>query len=148
MPARHSSLGGRPGVSLPELLLALVLLGLAAVVALPPFRAAQDRLAAEGAAAQSVRAMLDARDHAVRRSHRTALLMDTAGARLSIVAGTETVAVHDLGAVFGVRLSTTRDSIAWSPVGLGYGAANARLIVARGLATETVTVSRLGRVRR
>lgn len=74
--------------------------------------------------------------------------MDTAGARLSIVAGTETVAVHDLGAVFGVRLSTTRDSIAWSPVGLGYGAANARLIVARGLATETVTVSRLGRVRR
>ena len=148
MSPRSLSLGRRLGASLPELLLALVLLSLAVLVALPPFRAAQDRLAAEGAAAQSVRSMMDARDHAVRRGDRTALLMDTVGARLSIVAGPETVAVHDLGAVFGVALSTTRDSIAWSAVGLGYGAANARLIVARGLAAETVTVSRLGRVRR
>ncbi|MBK8250576.1 MAG: type II secretion system protein [Gemmatimonadetes bacterium] len=146
--SRTSRSLGRHGGSLIELLLAMVVLGLAALVALPPFRSAQDRLAAEGAAAQAVRSLMDGRDHAVRRSERTALRMDTASARLSIVAGPETVAVHDLGAVFGVTLSTTRDSIAWSPLGLGYGAANARLIVARGQAAETITVSRLGRVRR
>jgi hypothetical protein len=32
--------------------------------------------------------------------------------------------------------------------GMGYGAANTRAIVTRGIAAETVTVSRLGRVRR
>jgi hypothetical protein len=42
----------------------------------------------------------------------------------------------------------TRDSIAFYPSGLGYGAANTRLIVSRGAAAETVTVSRAGRVRR
>jgi type II secretory pathway pseudopilin PulG len=145
---RESTSLGRHGGSLLELLCAVVMVGITTLFALPPFRAAQDRMAAEGAAAQAVRAILDARDHAVRRSDRTALRMDTAAGRLRIVAGAETIAVHDLRAVFGVSLATTRDSIAWSPVGLGYGAANARVIVSRGVAAETLTVSRLGRVRR
>lgn len=139
---------GRRGASLPELLLVLSIVGIVTRLALPAVRGAEDRLVAEGAAAVAVRALLDARHHAVRRSERTALLMDTAAARLRVVAGAETVAVHELGPVFGVALSTTRDSIAWNALGLGYGAANARVIVRRGAAAETITVSRLGRVRR
>ncbi len=139
---------GRPGVTLLELVVAIALLSALGALGLPPFRALQDRLAAEGAAAVTVRAMTDARHHAVRRGARTALLIDTSGARLTTVAARETVAVHALRASFGVSVATTRDSIAWTPVGLGYGAANARVILTRGAAAETVTVSRLGRVRR
>ncbi|MDC6711341.1 hypothetical protein, partial [Leclercia adecarboxylata] len=102
----------------------------------------------EGAAAVTVRAMADTRHHAVRRSARTALFLDSATRHLTIVAGPDTVTVHDLAALFGVSLRATRDSIAWSPTGLGFGAANARVILSRGQAADTVTVSRLGRVRR
>lgn len=147
MPRSPVSLGRR-GATLTELVLVLTLVGLVTGFALPAARSAEDRLVAEGAAAVAVRALLDARHHAVRRSERTALLMDTVTAHLRIVAGAETVAVHELGPVFGVTLSTTRDSIAWNALGLGYGAANARLILRRGAAAETITVSRLGRVRR
>jgi hypothetical protein len=47
-----------------------------------------------------------------------------------------------------VRLSTSRDSIAFDVRGLGYGAANLTLVARRGSAAETLVVSRLGRVRR
>jgi Tfp pilus assembly protein FimT len=139
---------GRRGTTLLELILVMSLLGLVAVTALPALRGTQDRLAAEGAAAVTVRAMADTRHHAVRRSTRTALFMDSVTRHLTIVAGPETVTVHDLAALFGVSLSVTRDSIAWSPTGLGFGAANARVVLSRGQAADTVTVSRLGRIRR
>jgi hypothetical protein len=46
-----------------------------------------------------------------------------------------------------VRLAATRDSMAYLPLGLGYGAANLRAVLTRGRASDTVFVSRLGRVR-
>lgn len=146
-PATHDSLGPI-GATLLELILVVASLGILAATALPAFRGAQDRVAAEGAAALTMRAMADTRDHAVRESVRSALLMDSGTRRLTIVSGADTVAVHDLAALFSVSLASTRDSIAWSPTGLGFGAANTRVIVARGQAAETVTVSRLGRARR
>jgi hypothetical protein len=38
--------------------------------------------------------------------------------------------------------------MAYSASGLGFGAANMRVIVSRGASADTITVSRLGRVRR
>jgi hypothetical protein len=54
---------------------------------------------------------------------------------------------RDLRSVFGVRLSASRDSMAYDARGLGLGAANLSLVIRRGAAAETVFVSRLGRVR-
>lgn len=131
-----------------ELVLLVSMLGAVVAMAMPAFHGAQNRLAAEGAAAHTVRALTDARQHAVTRGARTAAWLDSAGTRVVVVSGPDTLAVHAIGSVYGVRLNTTRDSIAWSATGLGYGAANARVIVTRGSAAETVTVSRLGRIRR
>jgi hypothetical protein len=46
-----------------------------------------------------------------------------------------------------VALEATRDSLAYGPDGLGVGAANLRLVLRRGAAADTLSVSRLGRVR-
>jgi hypothetical protein len=52
-----------------------------------------------------------------------------------------------VGALYGVRLEPSRDSMAYAPSGLGWGGANLRVVVRRGAAADTVVVSRLGRVR-
>ena len=51
-------------------------------------------------------------------------------------------------APYGVRLSATRDSIAFGPHGLGWGAATTTITLERGTARTALAVSRLGRVRR
>jgi hypothetical protein len=38
--------------------------------------------------------------------------------------------------------------VAYSATGLGFGASNASLVVSRGAAADTVSISRTGRVRR
>ena len=51
-----------------------------------------------------------------------------------------------LAAARRATIAVTRDSITYAPTGLGYGAANTRIIVARGRWADTITTSRLGRV--
>jgi hypothetical protein len=62
-------------------------------------------------------------------------------------AGADTLRRLHLRARHGVRLSASRDTMAYAPPGVGHGAANLRVILTRGRAADTVVVSRLGRVR-
>jgi hypothetical protein len=59
--------------------------------------------------------------------------------------GLDTLAVADF-VQRGVRLESTRDSMAYGASGLGVGAANLRIILSRGSRADTLTVSRLGRL--
>ena len=71
--------------------------------------------------------------------------------RMSVrAAATETVTISHrrLGSSHGVSLSSSRDSMAYAPNGLGHGASNLTVVLRRGSAAETLFVSRLGRVRR
>lgn len=137
-----------PGFTLPEILLVLALSGIVAGFALVRGIALQHRLAAQGAASLLTRALLDARHLAIRRGTRTAVRVDTAAGTVTLVAGRDTLGAHDLHELFGVSLAASRDSIAYTSTGLGYGASNARFVLTRGAAIESVTVSRVGRVRR
>lgn len=138
----------RHGMTLIELALTIVIAAAIAATAIPGFRAVRDRLAVHGATSALTSALADTRHAARRWSRRTALTADTAAALIVVRAGIDTVARHPLGALYGVRLRVTRDSVAYQPTGAGYGASNATFILSRGTAAETVTVSRLGRVRR
>jgi hypothetical protein len=46
-----------------------------------------------------------------------------------------------------VSMVATRDSMAYLPSGLGYGAANMSVFLERGDRLDTISISRLGRVR-
>lgn len=89
-----------------------------------------------------------ARDQASATGTRTAVRLDAPAGRVVVHADIDTVARYDVGAHGGVLFTTSRDSMAYAPSGLGYGAANLRVVLFKGASAETVTVSRLGRVRR
>lgn len=138
----------RRGFTLVEAIIALVVVGIVSSMAVPAAARARDRAAVHGATSALVSSLADARHQALRWQRRTAVRFDTVAARAVVHAGSDTLTESRLRDVFGVGLAATRDSIAFYPTGLGYGAANVRLIVERGAAAETVTVSRAGRVKR
>ena len=138
----------RKGVTLAELTVVLTLVGLVAGMAVPRFGAFRDAVSARAAATSTVALLSVARHAAIRRAMTTAISFDTVAASVTVFSGPDTIEHRPLGAIHGIRLRVTRDSIAYAANGMGYGAANTRVVLTRGAAAETVTVSRLGRVRR
>lgn len=138
----------RSGFTLLELVIVVALLLIALAMAIPRYASLRDRLAVDGAASGIVRSLVDARAVAMRLGTRVAVAIDTNAAFLAVHMRTDTVSRVFLHNLFGVSLSSSRDSIAYTATGLGYGAANASIVVRRGSSADTVSVSRTGRVRR
>lgn len=89
-----------------------------------------------------------ARDQALATGTRTAVHIDMANGRLVVHADIDTLIRLELALHRAVTVWASRDSMAYAASGLGYGASNLRVIVQRGRSADTVTVSRLGRVKR
>ena len=138
----------RPGLTLAELLLTCTLIGLAAGIAVPRAGAALDALRLEQAAHEVAGAVTLARAAAIRRGAYADLIIDDARGALRVVSGGDTLLARDLHAMHRVALHASRDTITYAPNGLGWGIANSTIVVAIGARAETVTVSRLGRLRR
>jgi Tfp pilus assembly protein FimT len=133
------------GGTLIELALTLALLAVVLAVAVPSVRTILDRMSVRGARQDVVLALWAARTAATVRGDFATFHLDAAG-RLSVVAGPDTLLARNLSTRRGVRVDVTRDSIAYGPTGMGWGAANTRIILSRGRRADTVTTSRLGRV--
>ena len=138
----------RAGFTLIELLFVVSIIGILAGIAVPRTRHLLDSAAARGAAADAASMLEMARHAAMARGERVSVDIDSGPARLVMRAGSDTLRRRNEHAIHGVRFSITRSTVAYSPIGLGVGVSNLTLIVSRGSAAETVTVSRLGRVRR
>lgn len=142
-PPRH-----RHGTTFIEQLIILTLLGLLLAVSITTGTRLLDRAAVNAASRDAADAIATARDHATTAGLRTAVQISESEKRLVVHAGTDTVLRKPLGDTHGVTLESSRDSMAYAPSGIGWGASNLRLIIQRGAAADTLTVSRLGRVRR
>lgn len=132
--------------TLVELVLTLALLGIAVAIAVPNVRTIADRLNVRAATQDVVLGLWAARNVAAMRGENAAFVVDAPSGRVRVVSGADTVFARDLAASRGVRVSVTRDSITYAPTGLGFGAANTTIVIARGRRADTVTTSRLGRV--
>jgi hypothetical protein len=63
--------------------------------------------------------------------------------------GTDSVLVRVRGPrVHGVSLHASRGLIRFYPSGIGLGGSNTKIVLRRGMAAESLTVSRLGRLKR
>lgn len=138
----------RHGATLLEMVLALSLVAVAMAMALPAFTRLLDGMAVRGAAAETHALLGAARHVAIHRASPVTVELDTARARILLRTKGDTVRARDLGTVHGVHLAATRTTTVYSASGLGYGASNLTLVISRGAVADTLTVSRLGRVRR
>ena len=137
----------RRGATLIELVVVLAVAATLLAVALPPMAALRDRAAVRSATTGVLAALAYARHAAIANGRTVAVRFDTAAGRVLVTAGRDTFRTDPVRRVHGVAFTTTRDSIAYTPTGRGYGAANTRITLRRGRAEDTVIVSRLGRAR-
>ncbi len=137
----------RPGLTLAELVVTCTLIGLVAGIAIPRSRALLDGLRLEQASHEVSAALMLTRAAAIRRGERVRLVVDSARGALRIEAGRDTLHQRNLARQHHVTLRASRDTITYAPSGLGFGLANSTIIVSVGGRADTLTVSRLGRVR-
>jgi prepilin-type N-terminal cleavage/methylation domain-containing protein len=135
----------RPGLTLVEVLLVIVIVGLLAAVT----SARVSRLAAEWSVRQATRAAIGAftraRLEAQASGQRTAVLIAPPHDLVVVRQGDTLSRLSTAG--MRVDLQGSRDSMAYAGSGLAWGASNLSLVLQRGDVTDTVFVSRLGRVR-
>jgi len=130
-----------------ELIIALAIAAILSAIALPRAAGFVDTMEVRGAVTEIDALFSLARHVAIARAVQASLDIDPARGVVSVRVGTDTVRKREVEAAHGVSLQSTRASITYSQTGIGYGAGNLSLIVARRLAADTIFVSRLGRVR-
>ena len=137
----------RRGVSLLELVLVLVIIGIMLAIALPRVSAYADRLAVDRAALDIVSAHRRARITAILRSQVVELRVGAAELSIRSRGDTAYLWRADGPAASHVALAGPIRTLTFSPVGITTGLSNASFRLTRGAITRTVVVSRLGRVR-
>ena len=138
----------RQGVTLLELAVVLAIIGVLCALGIPRLLRFMDRSHVRHATNEIVTAMAVARTAAVTRQAHVTVRFDRVRSAVTVISGTDTLLTRELGAVYGISLLASRDSSAYAPTGLGYGAANQTVVVTRGDVMDSVIISRLGRVRR
>ena len=137
----------RVGFTTVELLVVAAVTATLVAIAVPRFTWLRDSAQVHAATHDLVSTLGGARARAMGGRSRSAVHIDPRAGTVTVTQGADTLAWRSLGTLFGVTLRASRDSLAFDGRGLGVGAANTRVTIQRGNVTETVFVSRLGRVR-
>src|SRR5574341_2089056 len=125
----------RKGVTLPELVVVMVLLGVLLTLALPRLAGWLDWLAVDRAAQDIAAFHRTARFTAILRSQRVRLEFSDDSLRATLEGPNESVFLRWPGpARHGVSLTASRATIRFQPNGLGLGGANTKLVLRRGAA--------------
>lgn len=137
----------RPGLTLVEVLLVCTFTALVAAIGIPRAQYILDGLRLRQAAHEVAGALTLARAAAIRRGDYTQMIVDEPIGAIRVAGPHDTLLVRDLRRLHRVALRASRDTVTFAPTGLGFGIANSTIVVSIGARAETVTVSRLGRMR-
>jgi prepilin-type N-terminal cleavage/methylation domain-containing protein len=139
----------RRGFTFPEATIALIVIGLLAAVTIPRLGMRWDALRTDRAAHELASFYTRARFAAVFQGKRVRVTFTPDRLEAAWETPVDSVFLVAPGpARHGVSLTASRPVIRIGPDGLGWGAANTRLLLRRGAAVESLTTSRLGRLRR
>jgi prepilin-type N-terminal cleavage/methylation domain-containing protein len=139
----------RRGVTLLELVTVLAVIGIVTIVALPHLSSWWDRLATARAARELANFYTYSRFGAIFHGTRVRLEFGADTLRAVYEGVRDSVFLVRPGpSRHGVSLTASRRVIRVHPNGIGRGGANTKLVVRRGAAAESLTTSRLGRLKR
>ncbi len=130
-----------------ELTIVIGVVSVLSAIAMPGMAKLLDRMKVRAAVTQIESLFGAARHIAIARGSAATVEIDTAARTISVTLDGDTLRRGDVGMEHGVQLSSNRSSMAYSPTGIGYGAANLSVVVRRSSVADTIVVSRLGRVR-
>lgn len=130
-----------------ETVVVLVVSGILLSIAVPRFSSLRDASAVRAAMSDLGAVFTTARQTAVTRRTTVAVVVDTATGDILLRAGGRILLHHGLRTAYGVLLGSDRDSAVYDPRGLAYGLSNLSITIHRGNFSDTLTMSRLGRVR-
>ena len=140
----------RNGFSVIELVVVMAIAALVSAIALPRFNDLFDAIAADAAARDVTTALAVARNAAVLHGTR---------ARLRISPDSLVIERDETGRWVdyarwpgprsqGVTLTVSNDEVVFGATGMGWGPSNTKVVLQRGSHIETITTSRVGRVKR
>lgn len=140
----------RKGFTLAEMVALIACAGLLAALVIPRLGPAFDWIATDGAARDVTTAIAVARAAAVMQGTRARLHIASDSLRVDRegVAGWEPYARWPGPAQSGVAIRVSNPSLTFGPIGIGWGPANTTVVLRRGSQFATITMSRLGRVKR
>lgn len=138
----------RRGLTFAELMLVCTFVGLVAGIAVPRASAMLDAIRLRQASQEVAAAVTLARAAAIRRATYARVVVDAPRGEVRVESDADTLLRRNLRAMHRVSLRASRDTITFAPSGFGYGVSNSTIVVTLGERADTVTVSRLGRMRR
>jgi prepilin-type N-terminal cleavage/methylation domain-containing protein len=140
----------RRGLSLVELAVALAIAAVVTAFTVPRVAGVLDWIAVDTAAQEVATALAAARYAAVMQGSRTRLTIALDTLRVDRWRGDSWDAVLRWPGplAHGVTLAVSNPVVTFDPIGLGWGVSNTKVVMRRGSRIETLTVSRVGRVKR
>jgi prepilin-type N-terminal cleavage/methylation domain-containing protein len=137
----------RPGFTLLEATVVLAIAGILLALAVPRFRELRDASAVQGAVAELGGQFALARQTAVARRTTAEVVLDTAAGVVDVWSGGLRLSRRRLKDIYGIVLTSNRDSAVYDARGFGFGVTNLTSSVRRGRFVDTLTMSRLGRTK-
>ncbi len=130
-----------------EAAVVVAIVGLLVAIAIPKVSALRDASSVHAAMSEVGATFATARASAIAHRAAVAVVFDTSGGNVLVRSAGQTLTRRGLSTVYGVSLGADRDSAVYDPRGLGYGLSNLSVTIRRGTFIDTLTMSRLGRVR-
>lgn len=142
------------GFTLIEIVMVMALIGIMLAVALPFVRGSSDSGNVGGATSALSSMHAVAKQSAIQRGRLSMLVMTPAQARAWVVSrnaagtGWDTLGrVEDFSERFGgVAISSTRDTLVFTPRGIGQETSGTTIVISRGAEADTITISAAGRL--
>jgi len=140
----------RRGLTLAELMVVLAILAVVTAVTLPRLAGLRDWIAVDTAAQEVITAIAVARSAAVMQGTRSRAVIAADSLRIDRWRGDTWGDLHRWPGPGrrGVALDVSNPVIVFDPIGLAWGLSNTTVVLRRGTRVATITVSRLGRVKR